>query len=145
MPQEGPHRTEGPLPPLDGPGIQATPPPAAPAHVNSHVTFHGPTSPPNDFPLPPGLALGLQYLGAGWGGMEKPVMGAYSNCVSCGRKLRDAYFCRRCKHAACSWHCLDCHTAKHDTEAVSGDRVSSLPDGASAASKREEPCQQLVS
>jgi hypothetical protein len=36
-----------------------------------------------------------------------------NRCVGCGRKLRDALFCRGCGQAACSWECLTRHRARH--------------------------------
>jgi hypothetical protein len=43
-----------------------------------------------------------------------------THCVGCGRKLRDALFCRGCGQGACSWECLTRHRAWHAGAARDG-------------------------
>lgn len=40
-------------------------------------------------------------------------MAGYSHCIECGRRLRNAFFCRDCPEAACSQDCLDKHRDHH--------------------------------
>ena len=40
-------------------------------------------------------------------------MSSYSHCVECNRRLRNAFFCKHCDEAACSWHCYDKHHSRH--------------------------------
>ena len=40
-------------------------------------------------------------------------MSNYSHCVECNRRLRNAFFCKHCEQAACSWNCYDKHRARH--------------------------------
>ncbi len=37
-------------------------------------------------------------------------MSTKSHCKVCGRRLRDAFFCRQCGEAFCSGHCLKKHS-----------------------------------
>jgi len=45
-------------------------------------------------------------------------MSAFSNCVQCGRRLRDAVFCPECGLSTCSWKCHVQHTVAHEHPAV---------------------------
>jgi hypothetical protein len=40
-------------------------------------------------------------------------MSSYSHCVECNRPLRNAFFCKHCGEAACSWDCYDKHRSRH--------------------------------
>ncbi len=40
-------------------------------------------------------------------------MSSYSHCVECNRRLRNAFFCKHCDEAACSWHCYAKHRSRH--------------------------------
>jgi hypothetical protein len=59
-------------------------------------------------------------------------MGMLSHCVSCGRKLRDAFFCSRCQKAACCWRCLDAHLEQHELT------QQEAPDEAESSAPPEE-------
>lgn len=38
-----------------------------------------------------------------------------SHCVLCGGHLRNAVFCPKCGHSACSWACYARHIEQHAT------------------------------
>ncbi len=40
-------------------------------------------------------------------------MASRSHCEQCGRRMRDAVFCSRCRQFLCSGSCLDEHEEKH--------------------------------
>ena len=42
-------------------------------------------------------------------------MSAFSHCIHCGRRLRDAIFCPECGMSTCSWTCQAQHAAGHES------------------------------
>jgi hypothetical protein len=42
----------------------------------------------------------------------------YANCQRCGRKLRDAFWCRSCELTFCSMDCLKAHRTTHAAAAT---------------------------
>jgi hypothetical protein len=65
----------------------------------------------------------------------------YANCQGCGKKLRDAFWCRPCELTFCSIRCLEAHLAEHHLLPVSSSRprgvMRRLPtDGLDDVNKR---------
>jgi hypothetical protein len=54
------------------------------------------------------------------------IMTSYSNCVACGRPLRNCFFCLGCGAAACSPACLQRHRSApcpEQADSVAADRA----------------------
>jgi uncharacterized membrane protein YvbJ len=45
-------------------------------------------------------------------------MAAFSHCIQCGRRLRDAVFCPQCGMSACCWKCQAQHAVGHKNSAA---------------------------
>jgi len=56
----------------------------------------------------------------------EPTVSDFSHCHRCGRKLRDAYFCRQCGRCFCCCQCMEQHTAQGCK--TSAQRTTSLKD-----------------
>jgi hypothetical protein len=68
-------------------------------------------------------------------------MSAFSHCIHCGRRLRDAIFCPECGMSTCSWACQAQHAASHEREAAAAQPAWDSLGGLMA--EREESVRTL--